>query len=198
MSLFKKRPSYGFVPAGNVRMSGRLGKDNRPGYERHQGLEKLLRIFRPSLLEQWRHHSLHFGEMRGNPCPDLRLVSLRAELGQCLDKGTATEAWILDGQFKRIEDRQQFCRRRPRGVAGKLRDEALPLLFLLGEVLCDQMGFGSEMPVKGHLRHAAFLNNPVYADGMNPVPVEEFSRCPQNAVSGRDAISLAGSLEFPA
>jgi hypothetical protein len=54
------------------------------------------------------------------------------------------------------------------------------------------------MPVKGHLRHAAFLNNPVYADGMNPVPVEEFSRCPQNAVSGRDAISLAGSLEFPA
>ena len=96
-------------------MSSRLGNDNRPGYERHQRLEKLLRIFRPSLLEQWRHNSLHFGEMHGNPCPDLRLVSLRAELGQRLDKGAATEARILDGQFERIEDSQQFCHRSLRG-----------------------------------------------------------------------------------
>jgi len=130
-SLFKKRPSYGFVPAGNVCMSDRLGNDNRPGYERHQRLEKLLRIFRPSLLEQWSNHALHFGEMRGNPCPDLRLISLRAELGQRLDKGAATEARILDGQFKRIEDSEQFCRRSLGGVAGELRDEALPVLFFL-------------------------------------------------------------------
>jgi hypothetical protein len=47
------------------------------------------------------------------------------------------------------------------------------------------------MPVKGHLRHAAFLNNPVYADRMNPVPVKELSRRLQNAVSGRDAFGLA-------
>src|SRR5215471_4098234 len=129
--------------------------------------------------------------MRGNPCADLWLVSLRAELGQRFDKGAATEARILDGQFKRIEDSQQFCRRSLGGVAGKLRDEALPVLFFLGEVLCDQTGFGREMPVKAHLRHAAFLNNPVYADGMNPVPVKEFSRSLQNAVSGRDANRLA-------
>jgi len=183
-SLFKKRPSYGFVPAGNVRVSGGLGNDNRPGYERHQRLEKLFRIFRPSLLEQWPHNTLHLGEMPGNLCSDLRLVSLRAKLGQRLDKGAATEAWILDAQFKRIEDRQQFCHRSLGVITGKLRDEPLPVLFLLGEVLCDQAGLGREMPVEGHLRHAAFLNNPVYPNGMDPEPVKEISRRLQYAVSG--------------
>jgi hypothetical protein len=61
-----------------------LGNDDRPGYERHQRPEKLLGICRPSLLEQWRNHSFHFGKMPGNLGPDLRLVSLRAELGQRL------------------------------------------------------------------------------------------------------------------
>src|SRR5262249_361831 len=79
--LFKKPPSYGFVPAGNVRMSGRLANDDRPGYERHQRLEEFLGICRPSLLEQWRHHSLHCRKMPGNLRADLRLFSLRAELG---------------------------------------------------------------------------------------------------------------------
>ena len=165
-------PGNFFVFGGYVRFTRGLGNDDGATDEGNQGLSEPFDIPGANLFEEAGDESFQVGKVTVDERADFGFVTLGTKLSECFRKSAAMEVRAFGSRLQGVEDRKEPFEGGLGLVAREGMEQFLPAFVLVSEVLGDQFALGGEVPVEGHLRHAAFGDDAVYPDRIDAMPIE--------------------------